>query len=72
MKSTILINQYDPATDIFDVVSPVCMEGSLMFLFSEKEVNDNELESIIKHINFDRTRVYFNKETIELAGKWGI
>ena len=40
--------------------------------FSEKEVNDNELESIIKHINFDRTRVYFNKETIELAGKWGI
>ena len=72
VKSTILINQYDPATDIFDVISPVCMEGSLMFLFSEKEVNDNELESIIKHINFDRTRVYFNKETIELAGKWGI
>ena len=70
VKSTILINQYDPATDIFDVISPVCMEGSLMFLFSEK-VNDNELESII-HINFDRTRVYFNKETIELAGKWGI
>ena len=67
VKSTILINQYDPATDIFDVISPVCMEGSLMFLFSEKEVNDNELESIIKHINFDRTRVYFNKETIELA-----
>ena len=37
VKSTILINQYDPATDIFDVVSPVCMEGSLMFLFSEKK-----------------------------------
>ncbi|EMY4794968.1 hypothetical protein OCD90_26875 [Bacillus pacificus] len=71
VKSTILINQYDPATDIFDVISPVCMEGSLMFLFSEKEVNDNELESIIKHINFDRTRVYFNKETIELAGEMG-
>ncbi|KQB20785.1 hypothetical protein AL712_22110 [Bacillus thuringiensis] len=71
VKSTILINQYDPATDIFDVISPVCMEGSLMFLFSEKEANDNELESIIKHINFDRTRVYFNKETIELAGEMG-
>lgn len=71
VKSTILINQYDPAIDIFDVISPVCMEGSLMFLFSEKEANDNELESIIKHINFDRTRVYFNKETIELAGEMG-
>ncbi|HDR8472867.1 MULTISPECIES: hypothetical protein [Bacillus cereus group] len=71
VKSTILINQYDPATDIFDVISPVCMEGSLMFLFTEKEANDNELESIIKHINFDRTRVYFNKETIELAGEMG-
>lgn len=71
VKSTILINQYDSATDIFDVISPVYMEGSLMFLFSEKEVNENELESIIKHIKFDRTRVYFNKETIELAGKMG-
>ena len=46
--------------------------GSLMFLFSEKEVNENELERIIKHMKFDRARVYFNKETIELAGKWGI
>lgn len=61
----------DPATDIFDVISPVCMEGSLLFLFSEKEVNENELESIIKHIKFDRTRVYLNKETIELAGGMG-
>lgn len=26
VKSAILINQYDPATDIFDVISPVCME----------------------------------------------
>lgn len=69
VKSTILINQYDPTTDIFDVISPVCMNGSLMFLFSEKEVNKNEFESIIKHIKFERTRVYFNKETIELAGK---
>ena len=71
VKSTILINQYDPATDIFDVISPVCMEGSLMFLFSEKEVNENELESIIKHIKFEQSRVYFNKETIELAGEMG-
>ncbi|MCU5517424.1 hypothetical protein COL68_23130 [Bacillus wiedmannii] len=71
VKSTILINHYDPATDIFDVISPVCMEGSLMFLFSEKEINENELESIIKHIKFDRSRVYFNKETIELAGEKG-
>lgn len=71
VKSTILINQYNPVTDIFDVISPVYMEGSLMFLFSEKEVNENELESIIKHIKFDRTRVYFNKETIELAGEMG-
>ena len=38
-----------------------------MFLFSEK-VNENELERIIKHMKFDRARVYFNKETIELAG----
>ena len=37
VKSTILINQYDPATDIFDVVSPVCMEGSLMFLSLKKK-----------------------------------
>lgn len=71
VKSTILINQYDPATDIFDVISPVCMEGSLMFLFSEKEVNENELENIIKHIKFEQSRVYFNKETIELAGEMG-
>ncbi|EEM90745.1 hypothetical protein BK749_18480 [Bacillus thuringiensis serovar vazensis] len=71
VKSTILINQYDPATDIFDVISPVCMEGSLMFLFSEKEVNESELESIIKHIKFEQSRVYFNKETIELAGEMG-
>ncbi|PEN01478.1 hypothetical protein CN621_09400 [Bacillus wiedmannii] len=71
VKSTILINHYDPATDIFDVISPVCMEGSLMFLFSEKEINENELERIIKHMKFDRTRVYFNKETIELAGEMG-
>ncbi|MFC8053088.1 hypothetical protein [Bacillus cereus] len=70
-KSTILINHYDPATDIFDVISPVCMEGSLMFLFSEKEVNENELERIIMHMKFDRARVYFNKETIELAGEMG-
>ena len=65
------INHYDPATDIFEVISPVCMEGSLMFLFSEKEVNENELERIIKHMKFDRARVYFNKETIELAGEMG-
>lgn len=71
VKSTILINHYDPATDIFEVISPVCMEGSLMFLFSEKEVNENELERIIKHMKFDRARVYFNKETIELAGEMG-
>lgn len=71
VKSTILINHYDPTTDIFDVISPVCMEGSLMFLFSEKEVNENELERIIKHMKFDRARVYFNKETIELAGEMG-
>ncbi|MCU5308380.1 hypothetical protein OB974_13690 [Bacillus cereus] len=71
VKSTILINPYDPATDIFEVISPVCMEGSLMFLFSEKEVNENELERIIKHMKFDRARVYFNKETIELAGEMG-
>ncbi|MDP7990715.1 hypothetical protein Q9B79_13045 [Bacillus sp. MHSD_36] len=71
VKSTILINHYDPATDIFDVISPVCMEGSLMFLFSEKEVNENELERIIMHMKFDRARVYFNKETIELAGEMG-
>ncbi|MGD6890016.1 hypothetical protein [Bacillus mobilis] len=71
VKSTILINHYDPETDIFDVISPVCMEGSLMFLFSEKEVNENELERIIKHMKFDRARVYFNKETIELAGGMG-
>ncbi|KMN69006.1 hypothetical protein VK96_17590 [Bacillus cereus] len=71
VKSTILINQYDPATDIFDVISPVCMEGSLMFLFSQKEINENELESIIKHIKFDRSRLYFNKEIIELAGELG-
>ncbi|MET7017414.1 hypothetical protein [Bacillus mycoides] len=71
VKSTILINHYDPATDIFDVISPVCMNGSLMFLFSEKKVNENELESIIKHIKFERGRVYFNKETIELAGEMG-
>ncbi|GAB6617950.1 hypothetical protein [Bacillus cereus] len=69
VKSTILINQYDPATDIFDVISPVCMEGSLMFLSSQKEINENELESIIKHIKFDRSRLYFNKEIIELAGE---
>lgn len=42
-----------------------------MFLFSEKEVNENELESIIKHIKFEQSRVYFNKETIELAGEMG-
>jgi len=71
VKSTILINHYDPATDILEVISPVCMEGSLMFLFSEKEVNENELERIIKHMKFDRARVYFNKETIELAGEMG-
>ncbi|EJS74709.1 hypothetical protein ICY_03612 [Bacillus cereus BAG2X1-3] len=33
VKSTILLNEYDHTTDIFDVISPVCMEGSLMFLF---------------------------------------
>ncbi|OJE49606.1 hypothetical protein BAQ49_24440 [Bacillus proteolyticus] len=71
VKSTILTNQYDNTTNIFDVISPVCMEGSLMFFFSEKEVNEEELENIIKYIKFDRTRVYFNKETIELAGKMG-
>ncbi|EJS66330.1 hypothetical protein CON38_08425 [Bacillus cereus] len=71
VKSTILLNEYDHTTDIFDVISPVCMEGSLMFLFSEKEVSEEELEQIIKYIKFDRTRVYFNKETIELAGKMG-
>lgn len=70
VKSTILINRYDPATDIFDVISPAC-NGSLMFLFSEKEVNENELERIIKHMKFERARVYFNKETIELAGEMG-
>ncbi len=70
VKSTILINHYDPATDIFDVISPAC-NGSLMFLFSEKVVNENELERIIKHMKFDRARVYFNKETIELAGEMG-
>jgi len=71
VKSTILINHYDPVTNIFDVISPVCMEGSLMFLFSEKEINENELECIIKHMKFDRARVYFNKETIEIAGEMG-
>ena len=71
VKSTILINHYDPATDIFEVISQYVWR-SLMFLFSEKEVNENELERIIKHMKFDRARVYFNKETIELAGKWGI
>ncbi|PEX92740.1 hypothetical protein [Bacillus cereus] len=71
VKSTILLNEYDHTTDIFDVISPVCMEGSLMFLFSEKEVSEEELEQIIKYIKFDRTRVYFNKEAIELAGKMG-
>ncbi|MGG0300765.1 hypothetical protein ABEY59_01100 [Bacillus albus] len=70
VKSTILINHYDPAIDIFDVISPAC-NGSLMFLFSEKVVNENELERIIKHMKFDRARVYFNKETIELAGEMG-
>ncbi|SME21120.1 hypothetical protein BACERE00185_03401 [Bacillus mobilis] len=70
VKSTILINRYDPATDIFDVISPAC-NGSLMFLFSEKEVNENELERIIKHMKFEWARVYFNKETIELAGEMG-
>lgn len=71
VKSTILINHYDPVTNIFDAISPVCMEGSLMFLFSEKEINENELECIIKHMKFDRARVYFNKETIEIAGEMG-
>ncbi|AZQ48726.1 hypothetical protein EJW27_21765 [Bacillus albus] len=45
--------------------------GSLVFLFSEKVVNENELERIIKHMKFNRARVYFNKETIELAGEMG-
>ncbi|PFN29055.1 hypothetical protein [Bacillus cereus] len=71
VKSTISLNEYDHTTDIFDVISPVCVDGSLMFLFSEKEVSEEELEQIIKYIKFDRTRVYFNKETIELAGKMG-
>ena len=31
VKSTILINHYDPATDIFEVISPVCMEGVSCF-----------------------------------------
>ncbi|KXI47087.1 MULTISPECIES: hypothetical protein [Bacillus cereus group] len=71
LKSTILIHQYDPTTHIFDVISPACMNGSLMFLFSQEEVSEEELENIIQYMKFDHKRVYFNKETIELAGKMG-